>query len=153
MASKQTRQTASKTEMRSPSATPMTRRGPDASFFNDAPIKSSPSSPSHMSRLKEKEDLQNLNDRLACYIDTVRKLEAENVRLQNAVHQYSETSTRDVSEIKALFERELEDSKRLIDDLAKEKAKLEIDLSRYKSDAEETSSKYVLRGNVEQKRS
>jgi hypothetical protein len=127
---------------RSPSATPSNRRT-EASFFIEAPIKSSPSSPSRMSRLKEKEDLQNLNDRLLIYIETVRKLESENVRLQNAVHTYSESSTRDVSEIKALFERELEDSKRLIDDLAKEKAKLEIDLSRYKSDAEDAANRFV----------
>lgn len=42
----------------------------------------SPQSPSRLTRLREKEDLQNLNDRLVVYIDTVRRLESENTRLQ-----------------------------------------------------------------------
>jgi hypothetical protein len=42
----------------------------------------SPQSPSGVTRLKEKEELQNLNDRLVIYIDTVRRLESENTRLQ-----------------------------------------------------------------------
>jgi hypothetical protein len=48
---------------------------------------------------------------------------------------------RDVNEIKALYDRELEDAKALVDDLAKAKAKLEIEMSKYKGEFEDVSSK------------
>jgi lamin B len=105
----------------------------------------SPVSPSRITRLQEKEEMQNLNDRLVIYIDTVRRLESENARLQTLVHSHSENSTRDVSEIKHMYERELEDAKRLIDELAKEKAKYEIDVNKYKADAEEALAKLAKR--------
>ncbi len=54
----------------------------DASFSTHEQVRQSPSSPSRISRLREKEDLQNLNDRLAIYIETVRTLQSENTRLQ-----------------------------------------------------------------------
>ena len=54
---------------------------------------------------------------------------------------HSDSSNRDVSEIKALYERELDDTKQLVDDLAKEKAKLEIEVSKYRAEFEDTFSK------------
>ena len=42
----------------------------------------SPASPSKITRIKEKEDLQNLNDRLMVYIDAVRRLELDNSQLK-----------------------------------------------------------------------
>lgn len=44
-----------------------------------------PPSPIMSSRVQEKQDLANLNDRLAAYIDRVRKLESENSRLTKQV--------------------------------------------------------------------
>jgi len=101
----------------------------------------SPTSPSRITRLQEKEEMQNLNDRLVIYIDTVRRLESENLRLQNIVHSYNESSTRDVSEIKHLYEKELDDTKKLIDELAKEKARFEIDVNKYRANAAEATTK------------
>lgn len=105
----------------------------------------SPVSPSRITRLQEKEDMQNLNDRLVIYIDTVRRLETENNRLQSIVYSYNESSTRDINEIKKLYENELEDAKRLIDELAKEKARFEIDFNKYKSDNEEAMRKLTAK--------
>lgn len=101
----------------------------------------SPVSPSRLTRLQEKEEMQNLNDRLIVYIDTVRRLESENSRLTAIISTYNETSVRDIGEIKRMYESELEDAKKLIDDLAKEKAKHEIEINKLRSDAEEVATK------------
>lgn len=91
---------------------------------------SSPLSPTRHSRLQEKADLQNLNDRLACYIDRVRFLEQENSRLTLEIRTSQETVTREVSNIKQMYEHELTDARKLLDETAREKAKLEIDAKR-----------------------
>lgn len=91
---------------------------------------SSPLSPTRHSRLVEKVELQNLNDRLAVYIDRVRHLEQENARLSVQVQTTQETVTREVTNIKAMYEHELSDARKLLDETAREKAKLEIDTKR-----------------------
>lgn len=107
--------------------------------------RSSPVSPSRLTRLQEKEEMQNLNDRLVVYIDTVRRLESENSRLNSIVLSYTENTQRDINDIKKLYEQELEDAKRLIDDLARDKAKCEIEINKLKSDADEASQKLAKR--------
>lgn len=91
---------------------------------------SSPLSPTRHSRIAEKVELQNLNDRLACYIDRVRYLENENARLSVEVQTSQETVTRETSNIKQMYEHELSDARKLLDETAREKAKLEIDTKR-----------------------
>ncbi|KAG7252228.1 hypothetical protein CRUP_038311 [Coryphaenoides rupestris] len=58
---------------------------------------STPLSPTRITRLQEKQDLQHLNDRLAVYIDRVRSLELENDRLMVKVSEKEEVTTREVS--------------------------------------------------------
>lgn len=101
----------------------------------------SPLSPTRHSRLQEKAELQNLNDRLACYIDRVRNLENENARLSIEVQTTRETITREATNIKSIYENELSDARRLLDETAREKAKLEIDTKRLWEENEELRSK------------
>ncbi|XP_046746706.1 lamin Dm0-like isoform X1 [Diprion similis] len=101
----------------------------------------SPLSPTRYSRLQEKQDLQNLNDRLACYIEKVRHLEAENSRLTREVQTSQETVTREVTNIKSMYEHELSDARKLLDDTSRERAKLEIDTKRLWDDNEELKNK------------
>ncbi|XP_068145039.1 lamin-C isoform X2 [Drosophila tropicalis] len=90
----------------------------------------SPTSPARTTRLQEKEDLQHLNDRLACYIDRMRNLENENSRLTQELHLAQDTVNRETSNLKAVYEKELAAARKLLDETAKEKAKLEIDIKR-----------------------
>lgn len=123
------------------SAAPQNSGGPAVSPVNIRP--SSPLSPTRHSRLAEKADLQNLNDRLACYIDRVRYLETENARLTLEVRTSQETVTRETSNIKQMYEHELSDARKLLDETAREKAKLEIDVKRLLEQNDDLRQRYV----------
>ena len=101
----------------------------------------SPLSPSRLSRLQEKTELQGLNDRLANYIERVRHLEIENNRLSIQVQSTHETSSREVVSIKTLYEKELSDARRLLDDTAKDKARLQIESNKLQNDCEDLTVK------------
>lgn len=73
----------------------------------------------------------NLNDRLACYIERVRFLEQENSKLSLELSSCKETGVREVASLKAIYENELADARKLLDETARDKAKLEIDVKRY----------------------
>lgn len=106
----------------------------------------SPLSPTRHSRITEKLELQNLNDRLAGYIDRVRFLEAENTRLTVEVRTARETVTRESSNIKHMFEHELADARKVLDETAREKAKLEIDIKRLSEENDDLKNRYVQWG-------
>lgn len=103
---------------------------------------SSPLSPTRHSRIVEKVELQNLNDRLACYIDRVRYLETENARLTVQIQTSTETINRETSNIKQMYEHELSDARKLLDETAREKAKLEIDTKRLWEENDDLRQKY-----------
>lgn len=101
-----------------------------------------PLSPTRITRLQEKEELRHLNDRLAVYIDRVRSLELENDRLMVKISEKEEVTTREVTGVKALYEGELADARRVLDETARERAKLQIELGKYKSDLDEITKNY-----------
>lgn len=96
-----------------------------------------PQSPTRISRLQEKEELRELNDRLAVYIDKVRSLETENSALQLQVTQREEVRGREVTGLKAIYEAELADARRALDDTARERAKLQIELGKLRAEHEQ----------------
>lgn len=112
---------------------------PGASAASQRP--SSPLSPTRHSRIQEKNDLMNLNDRLANYIDRVRYLEQENSKLTSEISSYRDTTTREVTNIKGMYEHELSDARKLLDETSKEKAKCEIDMKRIYEENEELKKK------------
>ncbi|XP_066199173.1 lamin-B2 [Saccopteryx leptura] len=98
-----------------------------------------PLSPTRLSRLQEKEELRELNDRLAHYIDRVRALELENDRLMLKISEREEVTTREVSGIKTLYESELADARRVLDETARERARLQIEIGKLRSEVEEAN--------------
>ncbi|KAL6469448.1 hypothetical protein MHYP_G00229720 [Metynnis hypsauchen] len=104
-----------------------------------------PLSPTRISRLQEKEELRHLNDRLAVYIDRVRALELENDRLLVKVSEKEEVTTREVTGIKSLYEAELADARRVLDETARERAKLQIDLGKVNAELEEVTKNFKKR--------
>ncbi|XP_008835314.2 lamin-B2 [Nannospalax galili] len=96
-----------------------------------------PLSPTRLSRLQEKEELRELNDRLAHYIDRVRALELENDRLLLRISEKEEVTTREVSGIKSLYESELADARRVLDETARERARLQIEIGKAQTELDE----------------
>jgi len=81
------------------------------------------------SRHREKKDMQDLNERLANYIEKVRFLEAQNRRLADELEKLKSKWGKETEMIKAMYEAELAEARRLLDDAVKEKSRLEIRLT------------------------
>ncbi|CAL1534648.1 unnamed protein product [Lymnaea stagnalis] len=79
-------------------------------------------------REKEKKDMQQLNERFANYIEKVRFLEAQNRKLIAELEQLKSNWGKETSAIKKMYETELEEARRLIEETNKEKNKLEVRL-------------------------
>ena len=102
---------------------------------------SSPLSPNRITRLQEKDDLCNLNDRLAVYIDKVRSLESENSGLRLRITESESEVTRELGGMKAAYETELADARQTLDSVAKERARLQLELSKVREDYKELKAR------------
>lgn len=100
---------------------------------------SRPVSPARLSRIQERCELQNLNDRLAAYIDRNRQLEKENSVLKIQVQKKEQT--REFMTIKNLYETELGDTRASLDAIAKEKAHVELLLTRTQEELKRLENK------------
>ncbi|NXW48630.1 LAML3 protein, partial [Nyctiprogne leucopyga] len=90
----------------------------------------SPLTPTRLSRLQEKEELQQLNDRLAAYIERVRALEADKSALQQRLAEQEAGSERELGGLRLCYEAELADARRALDDIAMERATLQMELGK-----------------------
>jgi lamin B len=57
------------------------------------------------------------------------------------IEVHEESVTKEVTSIKSIYETELSDTRKLLDELAKEKAKLQIDAGKFKSELDEYKDK------------
>lgn len=79
-----------------------------------------------VNREREKKDMQDLNERFANYIEKVRFLEAQNRKLASELEHLKTKWGKETSAIKSMYEQELAEARKLIDDLTRDKNKLEI---------------------------
>jgi intermediate filament protein if len=93
------------------------------------------------SREKEKKDMQDLNERFAGYIEKVRFLEAQNRRLADELEKLKARWGKETSQIKAMYQAELDEARRLLDDGEKEKARLEIRVASLEEQLQEMKQK------------
>ncbi|KAJ7994751.1 hypothetical protein DPEC_G00252730 [Dallia pectoralis] len=86
------------------------------------------SSPTRLSRCQEKEELSNLNDRLAAYIERVRQLENDKSSMLLLLEEKEESTTRETANVRRLYEAELADTRNSLDGVASERARLQIEM-------------------------
>ncbi len=68
----------------------------------------SPLSPARLTRMEEKKEMRNLNDRLAYYIESIRRQEHEISSLQQHISTIEETKSSEVKTLRSAYNHELE---------------------------------------------
>nr|CAA69027.1 IF protein [Lineus viridis] len=77
-------------------------------------------------RKREKKDMQDLNERLASYIEKVRFLEAQNKKLGAELDELRAKWGKETAAVKAMYEAELAQERKLLDESEKERCRLEL---------------------------
>uniref|UniRef100_A0AC34GX78 Lamin n=1 Tax=Panagrolaimus sp. ES5 TaxID=591445 RepID=A0AC34GX78_9BILA len=112
------------------STTRIVRDNNETYSFTDDSIengRSSSPNPQQWTRLQEKQQLSNLNDRLATYIDKVRSLEAENARLHVQIKDVEIIEKKEKENLADRYENKIAELRRLVDALSRDKAKIELE--------------------------
>ncbi|KAF7632837.1 hypothetical protein Mgra_00007769 [Meloidogyne graminicola] len=93
-------------------------------------------------RDREKKELSDLNDRLASYIEKVRFLEAQNRKLKADLDMLHGRKGKDTISIKTMYESEINEAKKLIDDTSHARRDLENQVRRLQDELDEQRRKY-----------
>ena len=89
-------------------------------------------------REREKRELCQLNDKFAQYVEKVRFLEAQNRKLQLELEALQSKAGQGSSKIKEMYEVEMSEAKKLIDDTTRDRAAAEVKAR----DAEKEAGRY-----------
>jgi DNA repair exonuclease SbcCD ATPase subunit len=79
-----------------------------------------------LSRKEEKMSLQNLNNRLAGYIDRVRQLQQENAKLTQTVKIFEEHQTVEINNVKEIYEKQVDELKDALDKMNQQYNQLKV---------------------------
>lgn len=96
------------------------------------------------SRESEKKSLQDLNERFANYIEKVRFLEAQNKRLADELDKLKSKWGKETSAVKAMYQAELDEARKLLDEANKEKGRLGIQVASLEEVLEELRRRSVF---------
>ncbi|KAK7478463.1 hypothetical protein BaRGS_00030309 [Batillaria attramentaria] len=77
-------------------------------------------------REREKQDMRDLNERFANYIEKVRFLEAQNKKLASELDDLRSKWGKETSAVKTMYETELEEARKVIEETNNEKNKLGV---------------------------
>uniref|UniRef100_A0A8C7Y3B9 Lamin L3 n=1 Tax=Oryzias sinensis TaxID=183150 RepID=A0A8C7Y3B9_9TELE len=91
-------------------------------------------SPGQPPRVQERGELRHLNDRLANYIQRVQELEQEKGAMLLRLQEQEEATARETRGVRRLYEEELADVRRALDELAAERARLQIEQGNQRED-------------------
>nr|CAB38186.1 cytoplasmic intermediate filament protein [Urechis caupo] len=80
-------------------------------------------------RDQEKKDMQDLNERLASYLEKVRFLEARNRKLADELDKLKSKWGKETTAVKTMYQTELDEARRLLDESEKGKAGLELQVT------------------------
>ena len=81
---------------------------------------------SKLTRSQERQSLQNLNNRLAGYIDKVRSLEQDNSKLTTEIRKWETHQNQEVTNIKYVYDQEIDSLKEVLDGLSKQYNQLRV---------------------------
>lgn len=92
----------------------------------------------------ERKELQDLNERFSSYLDRVRNLEIQNRKLADELEKLKSKWGKETSQIKAMYQAELDEARHTLDDAEKEKARLEIKVASLEEQIEELRVKLLI---------
>ena len=105
----------------------------------------SPLSPTRASRADERRSMQNLNDRLAVYIDAVRTREAEIQNLKQERSVIEETHSTEIIQTKNMFNKEIQHLRKALDKTSNENSRLQINNDKNEKEAKEAKTALALK--------
>ena len=122
---------------RTPRGRTPTEPPPQVSSTDSRPT--SPLSQVLSSRAEEKHKLQTLNDRLAQYIEVVRNLQLENESLLNRSQTIEDSSSKEIQNLRAIFEKEMAELRDARDKALRDKNSIEAEMVAERSSNEQNA--------------
>jgi len=97
----------------------------------------SPLSPTRQSREVERRSMQNLNDRLAVYIDAVRSREAEIQSLKQERSIIEDTHSTELIQTKTMYNKEIGQLRKALDKTTSDNSRLQMEKDKLEHDSKE----------------